>query len=151
LHLVRPAASARSQSWQQAQQAPARWQPFISLQLGPEGKKLRSNQEVYVPTSLANGNTPTALLMSGGQALGSPATSGLKSWRMPFPSQKHVTMWHLRMNVPDYQYIEKKNEGMSSHPVISDVWHMHGVLNVDEKITNYIDCDKFARWIFKSN
>jgi hypothetical protein len=23
--------------------------------------------------------------------------------------------------------------------------HMHGVLNVDKKITNYTDCDKFAR------
>jgi hypothetical protein len=29
--------------------------------------------------------------------------------------------------------------------------HMHGVLNVDEKITNYTDCDKFARQFFKPN
>jgi hypothetical protein len=28
---------------------------------------------------------------------------------------------------------------------------MHVVLNVDEKITNYTDCDKFARRIFKPN
>jgi hypothetical protein len=37
------------------------------------------------------------------------------------------------------------------HPVTSDVWHMHGVLNVDKKITNYIDWDKFARRFFKPN
>jgi hypothetical protein len=26
--------------------------------------------------------------------------------------------------------------------------HMHGVLNIDKKITNYTNCDKFARRIF---
>jgi hypothetical protein len=29
--------------------------------------------------------------------------------------------------------------------------HMHEVLNVDEKITNYTDCDKFLRQIFEPN
>jgi hypothetical protein len=30
--------------------------------------------------------------------------------------------------------------------------HMHGVLNIDKKkLTNYTDCDKFTREIFKPN
>jgi hypothetical protein len=34
------------------------------------------------------------------------------------------------------------------HPVTSYVWHMYEVLNVDEKITNYTDYDKFTRRIY---
>jgi hypothetical protein len=29
--------------------------------------------------------------------------------------------------------------------ITSDVWHIHRALNVNKKITNYTDCDKFVR------
>jgi hypothetical protein len=100
---------------------------------------------------LLNKNKIATMLHNAAQWFGMPRIGHLNK------AIGYVTIWNgqsMWENLLNSRVERGVTQGVFSsslknfQPVTSDVWHMYGVLNVDEKITKYTDCDKFVRQIF---